>query len=329
MMLMQQTRTGTRLSLRHRRRFLYLIPAAALALPFCVNSYLQYVANLTLVYVAVAVGFNLVIGNLGQLAFVSAAFFGIGAYTTGILMYHLGAPFLLALAAAGITGAFAGALVSLPALRGIRGLYLALVTLAFGEIMRWIYIHAEGLTLGSTGLHVPLPTVFGYPLRDDFEKFFFLLGIVTLIVMGASNLLRSRVGRAFMAIKDNELAAASMGIPTARYILLAFSVSGGIVGIAGALYALVVRQVAPESFNLTELIFHFAIVTVGGLASIGGSVLGAIALTALPEFFREFPGFQEILFAALMILTLLFVPGGLIRVFARLVPALDDRYHRE
>jgi branched-chain amino acid transport system permease protein len=310
-------------------RLFYLLPLLALPIPFLINDYIQYVVNLVLVYVLVGVGFNIVIGNLGQLAFANAAFFGIGAYTTGILMYKLQAPFLLALLASGVVGALAGALVSLPALRGIRGFYLAIITLAFGELMRWIYVHAEPVTLGSMGLHVPLPSVFGIPLKDDFAKFYLFLAIVLLVVVATSNLLRSRFGRAFMSIRDNELAAASMGIATARYIVLAFAWSGFVVGIGGALYAALVRQVSPDAFNLLELIVHFAIVTVGGLASLVGSVIGAVLLTAAPEFIRDFPGFEELLLASLMILILLFLPRGFVSLLVRALPALRDRYYRE
>lgn len=310
------------------RRIFYLVPVLVLAIPFFVNAYIQYIVNLILVYVLVGVGFNIVLGNLGQLAFANAAFFGIGAYTTGVLMYHLKLPFPAALLAAGLVGAAAGVLISLPALRGIRGFYLAIITLAFGELMRWVYIHAEAVTLGSMGLHVPQPHVFGYALKSDYEKFYFFLVTVTLVVFATNNLLRSRFGRAFMAIRDNESAAASMGIPTALYIVLAFGWSGFVVGIGGALYAALVRQVSPDAFTLLELIVHFAIVMVGGLASLAGSIIGAVILTATPELIRDFPGFEELLLATMIILVLLFLPRGLVSVLARHIAAFRERHYR-
>jgi branched-chain amino acid transport system permease protein len=311
------------------RRVFFLLPLLALGIPLLVNDYVQYTVNLILVYVLVGVGFNIVIGNLGQLAFANAAFFGVGAYATGILMVQLQAPFLAALVAAGVIGGLAGALISLPALRGIRGFYLAIITLAFGELMRWFYIHAESITLGSMGLHVPEPTVFGLALKDDHQKFYVFLVVVTLLVTATANLLRSRIGRAFISIRDNEAAAASMGIPTARYFVLAFAWSGLTVGIAGGLYAALVQQVSPDAFTLLELIVHFAIVIVGGLASLAGSVIGAVILTAAPEFIRDFPGFEELLLAALMILILLFLPRGIVSVLAKYLPIFRERYYRE
>lgn len=310
-------------------RVFWLLPLVLLGLPLVVGSYVQYIVNLTLVYVLVGVGFNVVLGNLGQLAFANAAFFGIGAYATGTLMYHLKVPFPLALCAGALAGGLAGTLVALPALRGIRAFYLAIITLAFGELMRWVYINADAVTLGSMGMQVPRPTVFGYVLATDADKYYVFLAVVTLLVAATANLLRSRVGRAFTAIRDNELAAASIGIPTARYMVLAFAWSGVVVGTAGGLYAALVRHVSPEAFNLLELILHFGIVMVGGLASLAGSILGAAVLTAAPEIFRDLPGYEELLIAVLMVVVLLLMPKGLASLLARASPLFRQRYFRD
>jgi branched-chain amino acid transport system permease protein len=311
------------------RRMFYVAPVLALFVPLAANPYIQFVINLMLVYVLVTVGFNLVIGNLGQLAFANTAFFGIGAYATGILMVYAGMPFWLALIPGGVAGALAGFLASVTALRGIRLYYLAIITLAFGELMRWVYIHADKITKGTDGLPVPVATVFGFVLDSEVKKFYVFLVIVVLVVQGTSNLLRSRVGRAINAIKDNELATASLGIPTAQYIVLAFVWSGFVVGVAGGMFAVLIGRVVPESFGLIELIVHFSMVMVGGIGSLAGSVLGAIALTALPEYFRSFPGLEEMFFGVLLVLILLFRPKGLASLFARYVPAFRERLYRE
>jgi branched-chain amino acid transport system permease protein len=322
--------TSDREWLRVAQRMVW-VPAVGLLclLPLLLNDYTQYVVNLALVYVLVGVGFNVVIGNLGQLAFANTAFYGIGAYTTGILLHHYKAPLLLAIAAASLAGGVAGALVSLPALRGIRSFYLAIVTLAFGELMRWVYINADTWTLGSMGLHVPRPSLLGVPLATDKQKFYLFLAIVVPLVLATSNLLRSRMGRAFMTIKDNELAAAALGIPTAAYMVMAFAWSGVVVGTAGALYAVLVRHISPEAFNLLELILHFGIVVIGGLGSLTGSILGALVMTMAPELLRDLPGYEEILIALLMIAILLFVPGGLVTFLGHVAPFLRQRFHRE
>lgn len=313
----------------HDRRLFWLVPIAACAIPLFANQYIQFVVNLILVYVLVAVGFNIVVGNLGQLAFANTAFFGIGAYATGILMVHLKLPYEAALIGGGGFGALAGFLASVTALRGIRLYYLAIVTMAFGELMRWVYLHAEKITAGTDGLQVPPASFFGIALDNETAKFYVFLVLVVLLVKGTSNLLRSRVGRAIMAIKDNELASAGLGIPTARFILFAFAWSGFVVAIGGGLFAVLVGRVLPNSFGLIELILHFAMIMVGGLGSLAGSVLGAVAVTALPEYFRSFPGLQEMFFGALIIVVLLFQPRGLVALFSRVAPMFRERYYRE
>ncbi len=306
-----------------------VVPLLAAGLPQVANQYQLYVCNLILVYALVGLGSNVLLGNLGQLAFASTTFFGLGAYTTGILMLHLHAPFPLAALTGGLVAAASGVLVSLPALRGVRGFYLAIMTLAFGELMRWAYVHTPSLTQGSTGLAVPLPFLGEYALRSDGAKFVLFLGIVSLLVVATSGLLRSRIGRAFMAIRENEPAAAAMGIPTARMIILAFAWSGFVVGIGGALYACLVRRVSPDAFNLEELMLHFAITVVGGLGSIAGSLLGAIVLTAMPELVRDWPGFETILLAGMMVAVLLVLPRGLVSLLERPLPFLRQRFARD
>lgn len=311
-------------------RVFYLVPLIAAFVPLFANDYLQFIANMMLVYVLVTVGFNLVIGNLGQLAFANTAFFGIGAYTTAILMTHLGLPYAVAIVAAAVVGALAGLLASATALRGIRLYYLAIITLAFGELMRWVYIHAASVTMGTDGLPLPASiSLFGISLHTEAHKFYAFLIITTLIVKGSSNLLRSRVGRAIVAIKENELTTASLGISTAGYIVLTFAWSGAVVGIAGAMFAASTGRVFPESFGLTEVIAHFAMVMVGGSGSLIGSVIGGLLLTALPEYLRQFPGMAELFFGGIIIAVLLFLPKGLVSLLAKVSPLFRDRYFRE
>jgi branched-chain amino acid transport system permease protein len=308
---------------------LFLVPLLVLPVPFLVNRYVQYVLNLILVYVLAGVGFNLVIGNLGQLAFANVAILGLGAYTSGILVVHAGWPWWVTVLPAGLVGSLAGVLASLPALRRIRLFYLAIMTMAFGELMRWIYIRAEPLTNGSMGLAVPPPTLLGMRLQTDRSKFYVFLLLAVVMVMLTGSLLRSRFGRAFMAIRDNELAAAAVGIPTDRYFVLAFAWSGFVVGVGGAMYTALVGHVTPEAFNLLELILHFAVVMVGGVASLAGSVIGAVVLTTTPELFRSYPGVQEVVLAALIVGVLLFLPRGLASLLARRLPPFRERYYRE
>jgi branched-chain amino acid transport system permease protein len=195
--------------------------------------------------------------------------------------------------------------------------------------MRWIYIRAEPLTNGSMGLAVPPPTVLGYRLGTDRAKFYAFLVLAVVMVLLTSSLLRSRFGRAFMAIKDNEVAAAAVGIPTDRYFVLAFAWGGFVVGVGGAMYTALIGHVTPEAFNLLELILHFAVVMVGGVASLTGSVVGAIVLTTTPELVRAFPGIQELVLSGLIIGVLLFLPRGLVSLLASRLPVFRERYYRD
>lgn len=298
-----------------------------LGLPFFVNDYVQYVINLVLVYGLVAVGFNIVLGYLGQLAFANTAFFGVGAYALGILMERYGLPFWAALLPAGVAGGLTGLLVGLPALR-LKGYYLAIVTLALGELLRWGYIHGDTLTHGSSGLAVPPLTLPFVSLQSGFHLYFVMLVVIVLTLWATSNLLRSRVGRAWVAIRENEFAAASLGFSPALYKVAAFGWSGFVVGIGGALFAALLGRIAPESFNLHQLLMQFAIVMVGGLGSISGSMLGAVLLTAAPEVLRNFPGAEELVFSLLLIAVLLFMPNGLSGLLVRLSPKLRARLYR-
>ncbi|HEX5326959.1 MAG TPA: branched-chain amino acid ABC transporter permease [Acetobacteraceae bacterium] len=311
------------------RRIFWLAPLLLLPLPMFLNQYQQYVVNMMLMYVPVGVGFNLVVGNLGLLAFSNVALFGIGAYTTGVLMLQVGWPWWATIVPAGIMGGLAGCAASVPALRGVRSFYLAIMTLAFGELMRWIYIRWEPVTGGSMGMAVPPADLFGWPLSNEWRRFYVFLALAVLAVVLTDRLLRTRFGRAFLAIKGNEAAAAAMGIPTNRYIVLCFGWSGFVVGIGGAMFAALVGHLTPVSFDLTELILEFAIIMVGGLGSLIGSVIGAVVITAAPQVFANFPGFQELVFGVLIVLVILFLPNGLASLLARLHPVFQDRYHRD
>ena len=282
----------------------------ALALPHLLNDYFLYIVNAMLVYVVVAMACNLLLGYLGQLAFASSANFGIGAYGAAIAMERLALSYPAALLVGAAASGLAGFLLGLPALR-LKRYSLALMTLAFVELMRWTYIHADALTGGSSGLAVPSATVLGIDLTQEGNKYYVFLVVTGVALAATRNLLGSHVGRAWVSIRENELAAGSLGIWPAAYKVLAFTWSGVLLGLGGGMFALLVGRVVPESFGLTQLLLHFTMVMVGGLGSLLGSVLGAVALTAVPELLRNFPGFEEILFSIILMAVLLANPAGI------------------
>jgi branched-chain amino acid transport system permease protein len=305
-----------------------LVISTFIAIPFYVNNYIQFVINTIIVYCLVATGFNLVIGYLGQLAFANAAFFGIGAYVAGLLSIHFDVPFLICSCAASLSGSLAGALVGLVALR-LSGYYLIVTTFAFIEFMRWAYIHGGIYTYGSSGFNVPEATIAGLVLNNDVRKYFIFLAITVMAVWATSRLIRSRFGRAFVAIRNNERAAAAAGVPVVRMKVIAFAWSGLIVGLAGSLYAILIGRVSPDSFGLDQMLSHFVIVMAGGLGSLTGPIIGAIILTSLPEFLRNFTGVEEIVFSLLLILIVFFMPEGIAGVIAGRFSTLREPFYRE
>jgi len=300
------------------RRGLWLVLAALLVvLPFSVNDRIRYLCNLMMVYVVVAVGFNIVLGYLGQLALANAAFLGIGAITTAVLMGQMEVPFALAMLDAGIVTALAGLVVSVAA-QWLRTTYLAVVTLAFGEVLRWSYGQAE--------LTVPPAGLLGLPITDEFSIYFCFLVITALVLWGTAGVLRSRIGRALIAVRDNERAAASLAINPADMRRVAFALSGFIVGIGGSMLAILIGRIAPERFDLSQSLLQVTIVMVGGVGSLIGSVVGAIVVTAAAEWLRHFAWAEEIVFTLLVVAVLLFSPKGLAGVLVRLRPGLRESY---
>lgn len=309
-------------------RYVVIITLALLmALPLLANDYQLFVASTMLVYCLVAVGLNTVLGYLGQLAFASAAFFGIGAYAAGLSMVHLGFGSLSAILLATVCGGLAGILVGLPALR-VRGYYLAIITLAFGELMRWFYVHGDAVTYGSGGFNMPDVSLFGFAL-SDMKKYYLFLFMVVIGVGASALLLHSRYGRAFVAVRNNEQAAGSLGIAVNRTKIIAFAWSGLITGLAGALYAVLNGRVSPDTFGISQMLMHFVIVMIGGLGSLAGSMIGAVLLTGLPELLRNFPGLEEIVFSALLIVVLFFMPKGVGGFLAAHLPWMRERLYRE
>jgi branched-chain amino acid transport system permease protein len=311
------------------RTLTYLAALAGLIiLPVYLNSYNTFVLNTILIFALVGLGFNIVIGFLGQLAFINIALFGTGAYAAALAGLHVTTSLPGLLIAGGLAGGFIGAASSVAALRGVRGFYLGILTLAVGELLRWTYNHAEAVTNGSSGLTMPPVTAFGLPLSSDLAKYYVFLGCAVSLYWITANLLKSRFGRAIVAIRDNELAAAYLAIPTGRYIVSAFGWSGFIVGCAGALLAVLLSRVAPDSFDLSHLLTHFAIVVIGGVSTLLGPLFGAIVVMGAPEMLRSFQGLEEILFAVILVVVLLVQPSGIMGLITRLCPQLTERMYR-
>ena len=264
--------------------------AIACVLPFVVSNYRTFQLTLVLVYAIALLGLNILTGYNGQISLGHGAFYAIGAYTAAVLMDRLGAPYWATLPAAGAVCLVAGFLFGLPALR-LEGLYLALATFALGVSMPQLlkYHHLEKWTGGVQGIVIakPEPPAFlreaGLQMNPDQWLYFFALAVAAIMFVLGWNLLRGRVGRALIAIRDQHIAAEAMGINNALYKSLAFGVSAMYTGVAGALGAIAVQYVAPDSFTIfVSLVFLVGIV-VGGLASISGALYGALFIQFVPN----------------------------------------------
>ncbi|MEM7368639.1 MAG: branched-chain amino acid ABC transporter permease [Bacteroidota bacterium] len=248
-------------------------------LPILTNSYVMYVASLMAVNVIVALGLNLLVGNTGQISLGHAGFVAIGAYTSVLLITKIGVPFLLAMVLGGVVAAAFGALLAIPALR-LEGPYLAIATLGFGLAVT-VLIGRTPAFGGHMGISVPRLDIGLRGAAYDQVVYYVIAGITVLMTVFARNLLKSRIGRAFQAVRDSDIAASALGVNIARYKTLSFSISAFYAGIAGALWALLLGFINPLLFSFTMSVVFLATIVMGGLGSVTGSVLGAIVMTFL------------------------------------------------
>ena len=280
-----------------------------------------------------AIGLNILVGYSDQVSIGQGAFMSVGAYTSAHLITQLDAPFWVAVPAGGLMAALIGALVGIPSLR-IKGLYLAIATLAAQLIIQWTINHVPFISGGSEAtIQVPPPVVFGHRLHGQAQMYLFLLFFVVLAMVAAQNLIRSRIGRAFIAIRDQDIAAEIIGIDIFRYKLLAFAISSFYAGVTGVLYTYYLGIANYEQFELDVSISFLAMVIIGGLGSTLGPIFGAAFITVLPIVTRHalnsigglfvaqadlasyVPSLRLLIFGALIIFFLVVEPEGLNRLW--------------
>ncbi len=310
-----------------------VLALALCAFPFVASEYWLYLACLVAINIASTTGLNILTGYTGLVSLGQAAFMGLGAYTVAILQIRFASPFILNLLAGGTVAMLAGITVGLPSLR-VKGLYLAIATIAAGVMAHFIFSHFS-LMGGSGGLTVPPAQFFGIELDDSFKLYWVIVPVAALMLLGAANLFRTRIGRAFIAIRDRDISAEVLGISLLHYKLLAFAISSFYAGVAGGLFVYFFRAVTPESFPLLMSIFFLAAVIVGGMGSILGSILGAVFMTLVPEVLKLIVGWlpvalvggnatlvlspiRTIVFGLMIVLFLIFEPHGLAEVWRRI-----------
>ena len=256
--------------------------------PAILDDYYLTLVNLAAIAVVGALGLNILLGYAGQISIGHAAFMSVGAYTAANFAVHFDFPFWLTIPAGGIMAAVIGLLVGLPSLR-VKGLYLAIATLAALFIIEWTLNHTPAISGGvQASIEMPRPEIFGNVISTPMEMYFFLLPISVIAILATLNLVRSRIGRAFIAIRDQEIAAEIIGINVYRYKLLAFSISSFYAGVAGVMATYYYGVANYEAFQLPISIDYLAMVIIGGLGSVLGSIFGAVFITMLPFGVRIF-----------------------------------------
>ncbi len=291
-----------------------------LGAPWLLDEYWLAQLTFVLIYSVVGLGLMMLAGFTGLFSIGHAAFMGVGAYTEAVLLAQ-GWPFPLTLACACILSASVGAVVGLPALR-VKGIYLGIATLSFGFIVEEVLARWESITGGNSGLHVESMQWLGWS-ADTAESFYAVCLVITLCAsLAVINLLRSPTGRAFVAIRDSEISAQSMGIHLARYKTLSFMISAALAGLGGALYAHQLQFISPDQFSILQSIDLLLMVVIGGLGSLHGAFFGAIFLITMPQLIAlgkdhlpdhvaQAPGLQSLVYGVILIAFVLFEPLGL------------------
>lgn len=298
--------------------------------PFFLSRYQLSILNEMGIATIGAIGLNLLVGYTGQISLGHGAFLAIGAYTSALLTGKLGVPFFVSLPLSGLMAAGLGMIIGIPSLR-LKGLYLALGTLAFGFVVEYVLFHWD-LTQGDLGMRVKKIGLGDFVIKTEGQYFYLIMTFAALATICAKNLIRTKIGRNFIAIRDRDIAAEAMGISLAKYKVMAFAVSSFYAGAAGCLMAHYNKWIVPGSFDISLSIAYIAMIIMGGLGTIMGSILGAILITGIPygivylvDLFKDsYPALSGLIvdlklgiFGLIIVVTLLFEPQGLFGIYKR------------
>lgn len=294
--------------------YLKLIAALLLVLlPFIlepINSYLVHIAISIGIFAILSLSLNVIIGHAGIFALGHAAFYGIGAYSAALLMIRLELSFWVALPLSAMIAGIAGLIIGLPVIR-LRGDYLAIVTLGFGEIVRMIFINWVPVTNGPMGLPgIPEPSLFGFTFQQKTEYYYLILILLMVTVFVLYRIVHSGIGLNMMSIREDETLANSIGINPVRYKLLAFVLGGFFAGVAGAFWASYITFVSPDSFRYLDSVNILAMVILGGVGSIPGAVLGAVIMVLAPELLRFVNEYRMLILGLAIVLMMIYKPTG-------------------
>jgi branched-chain amino acid transport system permease protein len=314
--------------LKNNQRLVWIVAGVlVLAVPGLLggSEYLVRIATMMALYVVLASSLNLIIGFTGMYSLGHGAFYGIGAYASAILATNLDWPFWVTMPIGGVLTALVGAFLGLATLR-LRATFLVFGTLAFGEIVRILIMNWPSLTRGPMGIPgIPPPRLLGFDLDGSFHYYYLILAFASLMVYLIYRLYHSRVGRAWVAIREDEIAASSMGISVFGYKVLAFTISCLIAGLTGAFYAHFITYISADQFGMNESFLILTMVALGGTGSIIGPVIGALILIMISEAFRFLAEYRMVLYGAILILVMVLKPEGLAGVKGLFTPESGAR----
>ena len=297
--------------------------AVAIAVfPLAVSSnYWLNLANMSISLSVACLGLNILLGYTGQICLAQAAFWGIGAYTSALLTTKLGCPVWIGMIASFAVAALFGVLLGVPSLK-LSGHYLAVVTIGFGFIVQLLLTNWIDLTNGADGItQIPSPAVFGFLFDTPTKFFYFAAVILVLLTLACIHLKNSRVGRALLAIRQNEMAAETTGIHTTYFKIMAFALSSGYAGFGGSLFAHSgAHYISPDTFSFDQSVMFLAMTVLGGDGSAVGAIVGATLLSLLPELLRSLKDTYMMVYAAGIILIMIFMPGGIANLIAGMGP---------
>ncbi|KQU27094.1 hypothetical protein ASG65_00520 [Bacillus sp. Leaf13] len=296
--------------LENKGLLVFLLIALLFPLFSVSSSSVLYTGTLVLIYVIITNGLNVLIGYGGQISIGHASFLAIGAYVSAIFTLNFGISFVLAIILSGLVTALIGFIVGLPAVK-LSGHFLAVATLGFGVAVPEVLLKWDAVTGGFSGLFPERPIILGVVYDTDLKLYFLALGITVIVTLLINNLIKGRIGRAFVAIRESEVAATSMGINVPFYKALMFSVSAFYTGVAGSLYAHFIGFISPHDFNINISFTVLAMAIIGGLSSKIGPIIGALVLTFIPQFTDHVPGLSLVLTGVAMVIVILFLPEGL------------------
>lgn len=291
-----------------------ILAVILIAVPFFgLSQYIMRILIMIGIYSMLGIGLNILTGYTGLVSLGNAGFFAIGAYTSALLMLRLNMPFLVAMLAGACLSALCGLLLGLPSLR-LSGSYLTIVTLGFGEIVKMVIVNWDAVTNGTLGLkNIPKPSFFGFNLTlANNGLYYMMLGLLLVVSLATVCIIRSNTGRAFQAIKEDEMAATMMGIRTMRFKVLSFVLSAFVTGIAGSFYASMVGYIDANSFTFDVSVLIISVVIVGGMGTMRGMFLGAALLIAFPEVSRALMDFRFVVYGLLLVVMMRFRPQGIL-----------------